>query len=109
MNSLLHGYSASLDDGSVAYMLREEVDLPSGQVEVCIPWRGMAWHGMEWRRSTCRGSHHTIRPVPSRRESLPPFELMSRGMHEAKQTIIHACIQASIHAYKHTSKSKGMG
>ena len=70
MNSLLHGYSASLDDGSVAYMLREEVDLPSGQVEVCIPWHGMAWHGM-----ACHGvaaqymsrqpPHDTSRPIPS--------------------------------------------
>ena len=46
--------SASLDHGSVAYMPREEVALPSGQVEVCIPFRGsncegMALHGVAVR------------------------------------------------------------
>ena len=65
MNSLLHGYSASLDDGSVAYMLREEVDLPSGQVEVCIPWRGMAWHGVAAQYMSRQPPHDTSRPIPS--------------------------------------------
>ena len=47
-------------------MLQGDVALPTGQVEVCIPWLGKAWHGMAWRGGAVHVEADTTRYVPSR-------------------------------------------